>query len=246
VIGSKIIDKLLGTEYNSIAAFVRAIQHRDNTSLVLNPKIITEDSVPAEIFVGINTSFQTQAIANVGGTVATRNFEFRDVGTRLRVTPFLANSDIITLEIAQERSDVLTAGNQDNGGPTTSISKTTTRVHLPNGCFLVLSGLLEDDLRDQRTQVPCLGGIPIVGAAFKGTQYTNAKTNLMLFVRAEIMDTEEELNRLTKNQQGIFNFKKRVKQADVLAVEEALQLLNLKKRPQDDENPEFETFNNFN
>ncbi len=130
--------------------------------MVLNPKIITEDSVPAEIFVGVNTSFQTQAISNVSGDITTRNFEFRDVGTRLRVTPFLGNSNIITLEIAQERSDIITLddNNSTGAGPSTSISKTTTRVHIPDGCFLILSGLLEDTIADTRTQVPCLGGFP--------------------------------------------------------------------------------------
>ncbi len=62
----------------------------------------------------------------------------------------------------------------------------------------------------------------------------------MLFVRPQIIDTEEEINELTRSQQGIYNFKKRSKQMDVMAVEEALDFLNLKMRPQDDENPEFD------
>lgn len=243
VIGSKIVDKLLGVEFNSIAALVEAIQIRQTGSLVLNPKIITEDSVPAEIFVGVNTSFQTQAISNVDGNAVTRNFEFRDVGTRLRVTPFLGNSDMITLEIAQERSDIVTLSDVNNSteaGPSTSISKTTTRVHIPNGCFLILSGLLEDTIADTTNQVPCLGGIPVIGAAFKSTINKNTKNNLILFVRPQIIDTEEEINRLTESQQGIYNYKKRMKQMDVIAVEEALNFMNLKSRPQNDENPEFE------
>lgn len=248
VIGSKIIDRLLGVEYNSIAALVEAIQTRSNTSLVLNPKIITEDSVPAEIFVGINTSFQTQAISNVDGNAVTKNFEYRDVGTRLRVTPFLGNSEMITLEIAQERSDVISneiIGNALDAGPTTALSKTTTRVHIPNGCFLVLSGLLEDNLIDTNSQVPCLGGIPVLGAAFKSTKYTGSKNNIILFVRPQIIDTEEEMNDLTRCQQGIYNFHKRVKQKDVMAVEEALDFLNLKSRPQNSENPEFEYYDDW-
>lgn len=243
VIGSKIVNSLLGCgEFNTIASLVEAIQTRANTSLVLNPKIITEDSVPAEIFVGVNTSFQTQAIQNVDGNLQTQNFEFRDVGTRLRVTPFLGNSDVITLEISQERSDIITLNNDNSAiaGPSTSISKTTTRVHIPNGCFLILSGLLEDTISDNRSQVPCLGGIPVVGAAFKSTANSNTKNNLILFVRPQIIDTEDEINKLTQEQQGIYNYKKRTKQMDVMAVEEALDFLNLKSRPQNDENPEFE------
>ncbi len=248
VIGSKIIDRLLGVEFNSIAALVEAIQTRQAGSLVLNPKIITEDSVPAEIFVGVNTSFQTQAISNVDGNAVTRNFEYRDVGTRLRVTPYLGNSDVVTLEIAQERSDIVTLSDVDNStgaGPSTSISKTTTRVHIPNGCFLILSGLLEDTITDTTSQVPCLGGIPVIGAAFKSTQDKNTKNNLILFVRPQIIDTEEEINKLTDCQQGIYNYKKRMKAMDVIAVEEALNFMNLQSRPQNPLSPEFEYRDDF-
>ncbi len=247
VIGSKIINTALGLEFNSIAALVKAIQTRQTSNLILNPKIMTEDSVPAEIFVGVNTSFQTQAISNVNGNAVTKNFEFRDVGTRLRVTPFLGNSDIITLEISQERSQVITLSdvNSTGAGPSTSINKTTTRVHVPSGFFVILSGILEDGLEDKRSQVPCLGGIPVLGAAFKSTQNKNHKQNLMIFIRPEIMDTEEQLNRITADQQKIFTFKRRLKKEYMDAVEGALEFMNLKKREQDDEDPVFEQTDDF-
>lgn len=248
VIGSKIVDKVIGVEFNTIAALVKAIQVRGTSNLILNPKIITEDSVPAEIFVGVNTSFQTQAISNINGDAVTANYEYRDVGTRLRVTPFLGNSDIITLEIAQERSQILSQQDISNPagiGPSTSINKTTTRVHVPNGCFVILSGLLEDRLQDSKSQVPCLGGVPVLGAAFKSTNKSNDKQNLMLFIRPEIMDTEDELNRVTQDQQRIFTFKRRLKRDYLEAVEEALDFMNLKKREQNDEDPVFEQTDDF-
>lgn len=64
-----------GIHFNSIGALVSALNVDSRVNIVLNPKILTEDNSPAEIFVGINIQFPTQAIANNNGNIVTQNFE---------------------------------------------------------------------------------------------------------------------------------------------------------------------------
>lgn len=239
VVGQKIINTALGIEFSSIGALVQAIRLKNNTNVILNPKIITEDGVPAEIFVGENIPFKTQSISNDIGNNITTNFQFRDVGTRFRVTPIIGNTDIITLEIAQEISAILPTasggGNINNQaqGPSTTKSTTTTRVHLPSGYFLIISGMMRDECDQATIQVPCLGAIPIIGAAFKDKSYTKSKRNQMIFIRPIIVETEEELQSLTKHEQDIWEFKKQwpMKQDWVYETEEAFDFLNLRRNP---------------
>lgn len=239
VIGQKIVNTALGIEFNSIAGLLQALRFKNNTNVILSPKIITEDGVPAEIFVGENISFKTQSISNDQGNNITTNFQFQDVGTRLRVTPRIGNNDIISLEIAQEISAVIPTpgggGNINNApqGPNTSKSTTTTRVHLPSGYFLILSGMMRDQNDQITIQVPCLGALPIIGAAFKDKNYGKHKRNQMIFIRPIIVETEEEIQNLTKHQQDIWEFKKEfpLKQDWIYETEEALDFMNLRRSP---------------
>jgi len=221
-----------GIEFKSLAALVRAVHEKTTTEVVMNPKILTEDNVTAEIFVGENTRFQTQAVSNDQGSIITNNFEFRDVGTTLKVTPLLGPTNIISLEIDEEVSSIANQGTGSgladiNPGPTTSINRTKTTVHVPDGYFLAISGMIRDETRRTRNHVPCLGGAPIIGAAFTGKGYRDEKSNLLIFIRPQLVDTEEQIDNLTKHQQNIFRIKKRQKKMWQLDTEEALDWMNL-------------------
>jgi type III secretion protein C len=231
VIGQRLTHN--GTQFASLGALVTAVHTRSEANIVLSPKIITEDNKTAEIFVGINSPFLSNSIANDEGSVITTNVEFRDTGTTLKVTPLIGYGDIITLEIEQEVSRTggggITGDITDvNLTPTTSINRTSTTVHVPDKHFVVLSGMIQEQVINNRSQFPCLGGIPVLGAAFSEKGKTNAKRNLMIFIRPEIIDTEEEFLRLTRRQQQIFKQKSRIKKSWKYEVDEALDFMNIK------------------
>lgn len=227
-----------GLLFNSIGALVSAFHNTDLQKIVLNPKILTEDNSPAEIFVGINTPYPTQSIANNDGNIVTQNFEYLDVGVRFKVTPLIGDNDMITLDIEEEKTDIIATPNQTIQqlinpnvvtGPTTSKSKTTTRVHMPNGYFLILSGQIQDKITTRRGQIPCLGGIPLLGGAFSDRRKTSEKTNLLVFIRPLIIDTHEEMHNITKHQQDIWKNKNRLKSSWKYETQEALEFFNLRE-----------------
>ncbi len=238
IIGRNIVHKCFGLEFSSIGALVEALHQLGTSNIVLNPKIVTEDNVPAEIFVGINTRFLTQSISNDQGSIVTSNFEFRDVGTRMKVTPMLGPTNIITLEIEEEVSSIApTTGGQTSAGlanldpgPTTRKSNTKTRVHLPDGFFLILSGNINDDDRWTRYNVPCLGGIPYIGSAFSNVRKLDTKRNLLIFIRPKLIDTEEEMVNITRHQQDVWKWKNRITPMWKHEVEGALEWGNIRGR----------------
>ena len=223
-----------GLSFQSIAGVLRAVHDRVDVDVILNPKIITEDNVPAEIFVGINTSFKTQSIANDEGSILTNNFEFRDVGTTLKVTPLLGPTNMVTLDIDFEDSSVVPSQQEGDElsnqitGPTTRITKTKNRFHVPDSYFLVISGMIRRETLRTRSHVPCLGATPLIGAAFSSKNLIDEKRNLMIFIRPQLIDTESEINALTKRQQDIYRIKRRSQKMWQLDSEEALDWLNLK------------------
>ena len=231
-----------GTRFSTIGALVRAVHSDTKTQIILNPKIVTEDNNTAEIFVGGTDRYKTQSITNDLGSLVTNNFQFIDVGTTLRVTPLIGNNGIITLDIIQETTAPAPTANalgnalqQDfNLVPVLTKQRSVTKVHVPDGFFVVLSGMINDQEIRSCSQVPCLGGIPIIGALNKNQNTNDTKNNLMLFIRPLIIDTSEEYEDITRRQQDVFNEKSKFRRSWNYEIDEALNFLNIKPTDPDE------------
>lgn len=231
-----------GTCFSSIGALVRAVHTDSKANILLNPKIITEDNNPAEVFVGGTDRYKTQSLSNDRGDVITNNFQFIDVGTTLRVTPLIGNNGIITLEIVQERTSATPNANDPNAVNNQDVNlvevltktRAVTKIHVPNGFFVIVSGMIQDNQTKSYSRIPCLGGIPLIGCFGKAQSNTDTKRNLMLFIRPLIIDTDEDYEEVTKRQQDIYKEKCKFRRSMNYEVDEGLNFLNVKSTDPDE------------
>lgn len=234
-----------GLRFNTIGALVTAIHRDAKSNIVLNPKIITEDNNPAEIFVGETDQYRTQSIANDQGNTITNNYQLIDLGTLLRVTPLIGNDGLITMDIIQETTESI-AGNEteqvnlnDPKGnvlaPLFRKNRTTTRVHVPDGFFVVISGQIRTVKSRSQNRIPCLGGVPLLGVAGKSKVNIDTKRNLMLFIRPVIVDTACELEELTRREQNLYREKCKFKRFWNYEMDEGLDFMNIKSTDRDDQ-----------
>ncbi len=225
-----------GNLYFDLAALVNALQTDTATDVVTNPKLVTQDTVPATFYVGSTRPFQTNSILQASGASSgnfvTASIEYRQLGLSLTVTPYLGSGDTITLEVEQSTSDFVdnavpsSGGNSDNFAivPVTNDSSITTRVHIPNKHFLMVSGMLEDVTTRTKTALPCLGGIPIIGDLLGVKANSMSKDNFIMFIRPQIIDTTEELDSIAAREDQLFRDKS--KQNSFLKNAEKLYFLN--------------------
>lgn len=219
-----------GLQFDSIASLVAAVHTRIDTNVIITPRLLVEDNTTAEIFVGQNIPYPSQSIANNFGTVITQNFDYRDVGTLFRVTPQISENGIITLTIEQEDQTIAGASVVTivgGAGPITNKNSSKTRVHLPDGYFLIISGMIRDQENRNQTKTPCVGSIAFIGAAFRDDQHRDQKNNLMIFIRPKIVDTSEEIDNITKHQQDVWDYYKARRPDWEYETDKALEFLNL-------------------
>lgn len=208
VIGDLIFHK--GKSFLSLGSLVNALQIDRDSTVVMNPKIITQDGHTSTIFVGQNIPFTGSFVSNTGSnaTVQTSNIEYRDVGVNLTITPTLGSNNIITLDIAQDISEQVPGTTSVQGSTVTGIqtAHTTmnTRVHVPDNHFLVLSGMIQNSKTNFSNGIPCLGGLPVVGALFAQNDRSATKTNVIIFVRPIIINSFEDYDRITEEEEAMF------------------------------------------
>lgn len=208
VIGDIILHK--GKSFISLASLVNALNQDSDSVVVMNPKIVAQDNQQATIFVGQNIPFTGSIVQTVGngtGQQTSTNLEYRDVGTSLSITPILGTNDIVTLDITNEISaqvENTTGGGQELQGLQTSRTSLNARVHVPNKHFVALSGMLSDTKTHSKSSIPCLGGLPVVGAIFSNNERLNARSNVIFFIRPVIIDSIEQYDQITQNQECLF------------------------------------------
>jgi type III secretion protein C len=211
VIGDIIMHK--GKSFISLGSLMQALQTDTDTSVLMNPKLISQDNKTSSVFIGLNIPFVGSFLQNITtNTLNTTNLEYRDIGMNLTITPVLGNSDVVTLDIELDNTSVPTDvnGQQTNvsvggvQGITTSKTTMSTTVHVPNESFLVLSGMVDTSKIRQKTGIPCLGGIPFIGAALSSLSTSDTRSNIVIFMRPHIINSYEDMKRVTQDQEDLF------------------------------------------
>jgi len=195
-----------GQSFLTLGALVSALDEEADTKVVLNPRIMVEDTQPANFFVGQNIPYQTTSTVIQQTGSVTQNFQYEDIGVQLQVTPTIAPNNVVTFQINQSISELLTLETQNVIAPQTSKILATTRVHVPDNCFFVMSGHVRDACTNIRSGIPCLGTLPMIGPMFSRNIEQRIKRNLIMFIRPKVVTNIQEGIQLT-NQEGYqFNF----------------------------------------
>jgi len=176
----------------SFGALINALAADVETNLLSTPNILTLDNEEAEIFVGKEVSIPSGSFTSTGSGTGTgisspfTTFKSKQVGIRLKVKPQVNEGDAIKLDIDQA-VDAITSGDAGTANLVTSQRTIKTSVMVDDGQIVVLGGLITDDQNKRETKVPFFGDLPLLGWLFRNKNESNDKTNLMIFLRPEIL-----------------------------------------------------------
>ena len=208
----------------SWAALIRALQATGNTNIIATPSVMTLDNEEAEIKVAKEVPILTGSYTNQGITGSTgqvnpfQTISREEVGIILKITPQINDGGSVVLKISQEASSVAASSEQvlaAQQGLIINQRTVTTKVLAEDGGIIVLGGLLSDEAREERAQVPFLGSIPLLGELFKTRKVNKTRTNLLFFVRPRILrdgmdaaiETNAKYNYIRKQQEEAFGGK---------------------------------------
>jgi general secretion pathway protein D len=140
------------------------------------------------------------------------SFETRNTGVTLEIEPTIGGNDyVIDLRFAPDivefegfvnyGSPIQSPATDFLGNPTTvtitenriempvfSSRRVTTALTIYDGYTVAVGGLMREDVQMVEDKVPILGDIPIVGRLFQTKAENRIKSNLIIFVTAQIID----------------------------------------------------------
>lgn len=185
----------------------------DNRVTVMNtPLLLTANNEVSRIFIGdtipFTVGFNSPQVISGGGagntTVAgTPITELRDVGQSLLITPSINADRTVTLRVVQENARRIVNGAQipllnTNGAidyadvDTVNRSTVSGTVVAKDGLAVVLGGLIEDEITDDREKVPGLGRLPVLGFFFRRQNTGRRRRELVVMIRPYVFNTPTE------------------------------------------------------
>lgn len=128
----------------------------------------------------------------VSGSAGDRSVtvEYKPFGVELNFTPRVVDGDVINLTINAAVSALDPTVNVQGQGISISGFKrreTSTTVEMRDGESFAIAGLLQDDFRNLKGQVPWLGDIPILGALFRSADYERNQSELVIIVTPHLV-----------------------------------------------------------
>ncbi len=174
--------------FADIAGVLKAYQSDADVNIISTPQILTMDNKKAQISVGENVPFITSQNTTASAQDYTQ-FEYKDVATKLSITPHINQSNVLRLEIETE----VVRAKDTSATPTTFKRTATTTVILNDKSTIVIGGIIGQDASESNYKVPLLGDIPLLGWLFRTHKTSSKKTNMFIFITPRIVRNPAEM-----------------------------------------------------
>ncbi|MDB5409524.1 MAG: gspD, partial [Rhodospirillales bacterium] len=173
----------------SARAILNLLSSVSHVDVVSSPQLLVMDHQTAALQVGDQVPIVTQSATSVltTGAPLVNSIDYRNTGVLLQVTPRVNASGLITLEIDQEVSDVKTTTTSGIDSPTITERRIVSSVITQDGETIALGGLILDKQDNERSGIPFLSDIPVVGPLFRSTTKSRGRTELLVLLSPKII-----------------------------------------------------------
>jgi general secretion pathway protein D len=199
---------LLQVTESNVQAAMHALAVQGKLDVLSRPYILCSDNQTAEITVGQSVPIITNStISNLGTTQNT--IQYQSVGIILLVQPHVNQEGLVTCLVEPEVSSLSdqSVPISSNGltAPVFNTRTAQTYVAIQNGQTIVIGGMIGDQKTQTFQKIPVLGDIPLVGPLFGRTQFSDTRTELLIFMtphvalRPEFLlgQTQDEMKEVT-------------------------------------------------
>ena len=169
------------------------------------PQVMVLDNQPASVQVGqqvpVLTGQATSTLAPGAPTVNSVNYQ--NTGVIMQVTPRVNSGGLVTLDIAQEVSNVAAAAaNTVTGSPTFNDQVFRTRVAVQDGQTVGMAGLITDNASVGNAGIPLLKDIPLLGTLFSTQSNARMRTELLVMITPHVIHDQRDARALTEDLRG--------------------------------------------
>jgi general secretion pathway protein D len=190
---------ILRNSTGEVRAVIDALAGASRLSVLATPNLMVNNLERALIQVGDQVPVITRSetvVVDQSSDRVINSVEYRNTGIILEVIPSIGADDQLTLQFRQEVSQVAPNKVSSVDSPIFSRRLLTSSVTIRSGQPLFVGGLIRDDGTTQRSGIPLLQDIPMLGNAFRTNNTTSSRTELVVMLVPTILDRPDDARAL--------------------------------------------------
>ena len=187
-------DFTFGTlSFSQASAVFEALKTRSDTNILSSPRVTTLDNKPAQIMVGQQYPIPSYVYNEEQARLQVNGFEYKDIGIIFDVTPHVNDAGYVTMDIEPKITAILSFVTVESTTlPLLSNESARTTVMVKDGDTVVIGGLVKTQEDDVKKKVPFLGSVPVLGYAFRKSDKTVTKQDLLIFMTPHVVTPKIE------------------------------------------------------
>lgn len=191
---SLVLELLRGGPLN-LTGTLSVLATKGNVRIISRPVIFAQNNQEARILIGSERPFiQVSRTLPTDDGVRDQVIQYRDVGTKLTLTPTINDDGYVNLQVLQEVSTA-TAETQF-GAPVISTREASTHLFVKNGETAVIGGLIDRQQERTRSGIPVLIDLPLIGGLFGTSRNTSSNSELFLFITPHVVASDADAARI--------------------------------------------------
>ncbi|EGO61900.1 type II secretion system protein GspD [Acetonema longum] len=166
---------------------INALLTRGEAKLLSRPNVTTLDGQQAKIMIGDRIPVPVERDDSGGRTTITT--EYVDAGIKLIYTPRVSKDGFITAVVKTEVSTPFYVAEMKAFRITTREAE--TQVIMRDGETIVIGGLIGSEHISNRSRIPFVSDLPLVGHLFRNSQRDGSDTEILIFITARIVPVKK-------------------------------------------------------
>ncbi len=177
----------------SLTSFLDALRENQLSDIQAEPSVVTLDNREARMMAGQETPVRVidAGSASQIGVPARANVQFKETGIILTVTPHITSNRQIRMSISAEQSELQIVGG--DLGFTINKRNATTQLLVADGETAVIGGLTQTQVVKNKSGIPLLSELPLLGRIFSQTDTREDKQDLLILITPHIIDEGEAI-----------------------------------------------------
>ena len=195
---SSTVDFFFNIPSRNVSSVFKALHEKNLISILASPNLSALSGEEASFLAG--GEFPIPIVSGSMG-MQTVTIHYKEFGVKLKFKPVVLDTNLININVLAEVSSLDFENGITLSGfqiPSLVTRKAETTVELEKGQYLIIGGLLSNEMTQTVAKVPVLGHVPILGQLFSSKRYLNKESELVIALSPDIVYSihEEEVPEL--------------------------------------------------
>lgn len=181
----------------------------NNVKIISSPSLMVLNNQEAKINVGDQVPIQTSTLSNAIASTGTSNsssntgfaqanqIQYKDTGVTLEITPRVNSNGMVIMDIQQIVSVAKETKTGVTTSPTINKEEIESTIAVKDGETLALGGLIQTTNQNNKSGIPFLHELPLIGPLFGSTDNKDDRQELVVLLTPRVVKTKQDARVVT-------------------------------------------------